>query len=185
MAGEISATSELARRYALALFELARDDNALDAAAADMAALERLIVGDRTLEGVLASQVVPSVEKAAALGVIAERAGLSPLVRNFVGVVATNRRAHALKAIARAFAARVAAHKGLVTAEAATAQPMSDRQLADLKAALKSAFGRDVEVQADVRPDLLGGMVVKVGSRMFDSSLKTKLAGLVAVMKGA
>ncbi len=185
MAGEIAATSELARRYAMALFELARDDAALDGAAADMAALERLIAEDRTLAAVLASQVIPSGEKAAALGAIAERAGLTPLVQKFVGVVANNRRANALRAIARAFAARVAEHNGVLTAEAATAQPLSDRQAADLRAALKAAYGRDVEVQADVRPELLGGMVVKVGSRMFDSSLKTKLAGLVAVMKGA
>lgn len=185
MAVEISPTSELARRYATALFELARDDKALDAAAADMAALDRLVSSDKTLSVVLASQVVASTEKAAALDAIGERAGFSPLARKFIGVVARNRRAAALKAIARAFAMLVAEHKGVLTADAATAQPLSDRQLADLKAALKSAFGREVTVRADVRPELLGGMVVKVGSRMFDSSLRTKLAGLEAVMKGA
>lgn len=184
MASGGQATGETARRYAGALFELAQEAGALDAVAADVHALAELLSEHRDLLDVLRSSVIPRAEKAAVLEAVAEKAGMNAVVRQFAGVTAQNGRAGALPVMARAFADLVAEHKGLLTAEVASAARLSEAQRADVKAALKAAFARDVDVREEVRPELIGGLVVRVGSRLFDSSLQTKLAGLASAMKG-
>ncbi len=185
MSNGLTGLSESARRYANALFELAVETGQLDAAAADMAGLRDVLEGSQPLRLALASPVVSAAEKSGVLKALGDKAKISATTHNFLGVLAQNGRAYELLAVARAFDDLVAKHKGLLTAEVASAAPLSDAQTDALKAALKSAYGRDVAVRAEVRPELIGGLVVNVGSRMFDSSIKTKLAGLAAAMKGA
>jgi F-type H+-transporting ATPase subunit delta len=116
---------------------------------------------------------------------VLERAGLGPLVRNFVGVVARNRRLFALRDMTTAFARLLAAHRGEVTAEVTSAHPLGEAQLARLKAELSAEMKTDVRLQASVDESLLGGLVVRLGSRMIDSSIRSKLRRLEFAMKGA
>ncbi len=184
MAGQ-KRSAEAAERYASALFDLALDAKAIDKAATDAAALRVMLNQSTDLRRLAESPAFSAEEKQAVLQKVAERAGFDPLIRRFLGVIAANRRAGELAAVLDAFAALVADHRGVTTAEVTTAKPLTDAQSKSIAASLKAAIGRDVEIQADVRPEILGGLIVKVGSKMFDSSLKTKLDGLKAAMKGA
>lgn len=184
MAGQQRST-EAAERYASALFDLARDANAIDRAAKDAATLRGMLKSSVDLRRLAESPAYSAEEKQAALQKVAERAGLDPLVRRFLGVIAANRRAAELGGALDAFARLVAEHRGVTTAEVTSATPLTDAQTKAIAASLKTAVGREVEIKADVKPEILGGLVVKVGSKMFDSSLKTKLDGLKAAMKGA
>lgn len=183
--GENAISSEAALRYARALFDLALESKALAKAEADMDALGAAFAESAELRRAAASPVHKAAEKAAALAALAERLKLSPMGRNFVAVTAKNGRAGDLPAIVAAFKQLAAKHRGAVTAEIASADALTATQLKELTTALKTALGRDVEVRAAVRPELIGGLTVKVGSRMFDSSLRTKLDGVRQAMKEA
>lgn len=185
MAGSHAQTAEVAARYAAALFDLARDAGALDAVADGLNAFVALIDVSDDLKNLIDSPAFDVAAKAAGVGAVAEKAGVHDLARRFLGVMAANGRASDVAAAASAFGRKVAAHKGLVTAEVATAHPLRDEQRAALSDALKAAMGRDVELETTVEPALLGGLRVKVGSRLFDASLATKLEGLKHAMKGA
>ncbi len=182
---ENAITGEAGRRYAQALFDLADEAGALDQTEADIAALSAAFADSRELRLVMASPTVSNEDKAGALNALAAKMGLGGLSANFVGVVARNGRGADLPGIARAFAALAAKRRGATSADVASAEPLSAAQLKELKTALKTALGRDVDIRAEVRPELIGGLVVKVGSRMFDSSLSTKLAGMRKTMKEA
>jgi F-type H+-transporting ATPase subunit delta len=184
MAGD-PRSSEAAERYASALFDLAQDAKAIDAVARDAEALSSLLSASEDLRRLAESPAFSAEDKQAGLVAIAERASVHTLLRRFLGVLAQNRRARELGPILLAFAALVAEHRGVTTAEVAAARPLTPAQQKALAAALKSVVGRDVEMRVEVKPEILGGLVVQVGSRMFDSSLKTKLDGLKAAMKGA
>ncbi|GEO82235.1 ATP synthase subunit delta [Pararhodospirillum oryzae] len=174
----------MADRYAVALYELAEERGALDTVSADLVTLQALLDASADLRRVIASPVVGRDAQRKALGVLAEKAGLSDITRNFIGLVASNRRAFALGGMIRAFQNRLAERRGEVTAHVATATALTPAQESALSAALKKAVGNSVSVAATVDPSLLGGMIVRVGSRMVDSSLRTKLKRLHFAMKG-
>lgn len=177
--------SEIAQRYAGALFDLARDANALDSVENEINALLKAIGTSADLRIVLASPVYDAEDQRKAIGAVAEKAGFSALTRNFIGLVARNRRLFALEAMASAFAARLAAHRGEVTAEAISAAPLNEEQAKRLRGEIERVVGKAVKLSMRVDPELLGGLIVKVGSKMIDSSLKTKLSRLKSVMKEA
>lgn len=179
------AVSGPALRYAEALFDLALNERALEAVEGDLKALSNAVEGSADFRAFLTSPVYDADDKARAIAAIAEKAGVSPLTRNFLGVVARNRRLFALESMIAAFRKRLADHRGEVTAEAIAAAPLNDEQTKRLRGEIERVVGKAVNLNVKVDRDLLGGMIVKVGSKMIDSSLKTKLNRLKSVMKEA
>lgn len=177
--------SGAASRYAEALFDLALDQGALETVEKDIAGLAAAIGASADFRGFLTSPVYDAEDKARAVGAIAEKAGLSTLTRNFLGVVAANRRLFALESMIAAFRQRLADHRGEVSAEAIAAAALNDEQTKRLRGEIERVVGKAVNLSVKVDKDLLGGMIVKVGSKMIDSSLKTKLNRLKSVMKEA
>ena len=174
----------LAGRYAAALFELAEADKSLETVAADLKQLRALIGQSSDLERLIRSPVIPREAQGRAMEAVLVKAGAGSLTRRFVGVIAHNRRLFALPGIIAAFAKRLADRRGETQAEVTSARPLSKHQLGALTDALKKAVGTNVLLSTNVDPSLLGGLVVKVGSRMVDSSLKTKLLRLSFAIKG-
>lgn len=175
--------SGLAGRYAIALFDLGKETNALDNVAKNLATLSALLNESSDLKGLTLNPVFSSEEKARAIFAVVKAAKLDQLVANFIGVVANNDRLDQLENIISEFNRILAHHNGEVNASVVTAHKLTKTQLDALKAKLKSMVGSDVNVETEVDDSLLGGMVVKIGSRMIDSSLKTKLANLEESMK--
>jgi F-type H+-transporting ATPase subunit delta len=175
----------IAERYAGALFDLATEARALEAVESDLAALRKLIAASPAFKSFLASPLENADARGRAIAAIAEKAGFGELVRSFLGLVAKNRRLFALDAMAAAFAGRMSAHRGEVAAEAISATPLSDEQSRRVRAEIERKVGKAVNLAQRVDPDILGGLVVKVGSMMIDSSLKTKLNRIRSVMKRA
>ncbi|HJS32622.1 MAG TPA: F0F1 ATP synthase subunit delta [Alphaproteobacteria bacterium] len=184
MAGETSFTAGLAGRYATALYELADEAKALDAVAGDLAQLKTMIAGSADLRQMISSPLVPRDQQAKAMLGVVERAGLNDLTRRFVGAVAKNRRLYRMTAIIDAFNAILAERRGEMTAEITSAKPLSSVQADAVGAALRGALGRKVTVDLKVDPRLIGGLKVKVGSRLVDASLASKLQRLQLAMKG-
>jgi len=184
LAAETSIVSGIAGRYATALFELAVEAKALDAVAADLDRLQAMIAESADLRRLVKSPIFGRDEQRRAIDAVVERAGLSAVVRRFVGVVARNRRLFALEDMIRDFRALLARHRGETMARVVSASPLQPNQLAALKAALREGVGREVNMEVAVDPELLGGLVLKVGSRMIDSSVRTKLQNLKVAMKG-
>lgn len=177
--------SGVAGRYATALFELAEAQSALDAVAADLGGIRAMMNESEDLLRLVRSPIYSAEEQGRAFAAILDKAGASGLVKNFVGLVIQNRRLFALPDMISAYRAILAAKRGEMTADVTSAHPLADAQIESLKAALKSATGRDVHINTKVDAALLGGLVVKVGSRMIDSSLRTKLNSLKIAMKEA
>jgi F-type H+-transporting ATPase subunit delta len=177
--------SGLAERYAAALFELADEQKALDQVAGDLRQLRAMISESAEFQRLIRSPVLSRAEQGRAINAIAEQAGFSQLTRNFIGLVAQNRRLFVVPAIIDAFLALLAERRGEVTAQVTAAQPLTDAQRTLVEEQLKRAVGSKVAVEIKIDPSLLGGMVVKVGSRMVDASLKSKLHRLETAMKGA
>lgn len=175
----------IAARYAGALFELALETKAVDAVDADLKALKSAIRASADLRAFVRSPVYGADDQMKAVAAIAERIGLTPLTRNFLLLVARNRRLFALQPMIEAFAARLSAHRGEVRAEATSAAALSDDHVRRLRHEVEAIVGKTVNLDLKVDPEILGGLVVKVGSTMIDSSLKTKLARLKSVMKEA
>lgn len=184
MAAKNSSAAGVADRYATALYELAAADKLLDAVAADLQQIQGLIARSGDLRRLLHSPVASRDEQGRAVAALAAKAGLNDLTRRFLGLLARNRRLAALGAVIEAYLGLLAAARGQTTADVVSARDLSDRQMADIRAALKKSVGGEVAVTARVDPALLGGLVVKVGSRMVDSSLRTKLQQLRLAMKG-
>lgn len=176
--------ASLAGRYAMALFELARDERQLETVGASLAALKRALAESEDLRTLVSSPLVSREESQRAAAATAEAIGLDPLSRNFVGVLARNRRLSQLGSVIRAFEMLSAGHRGEVTAEVVSAHPLSDDQVAALKEQLRARTGRQVVVDLDVDPSILGGIVVKVGSQRIDGSIRTRLNTLAHAMKG-
>lgn len=185
MVAETMIVSGIAGRYANALFDLARDESALDALAGDIASLGRMIAASDDLKRLVKSPVIRRAAQASALDALMEQAEMSGLTRKFIGLVVKNRRLFALPDMIRGFAQFMSNHRGEIAGEVISAHPLSAAQLAALTAQLKAAVGSDVQLDARVDASLLGGLVVKIGSRMIDSSLRTKLQNLKFAMKGA
>lgn len=175
----------IAGRYADALFDLAGEANAVEAVEADLKSLKGAINGSPELRAFLASPLYGAEDQQRAIDAVAGKAGFSPLVSNFLSLVAKNRRLFALDAMIGAFFERLARHRGEVSAEAVSAAPLSDDHLKRLRGEIEAMVGKAVNLAVSVDPELLGGLVVKVGSTMIDSSLKTKLNRLKSVMKEA
>lgn len=176
--------ASVAGRYASALFDLANDDRKLPDVEQDMLRVEQLIIDNPDLARMVRSPVFSADEQGKAIGAIAARAALAPLTGNFLKLLARNRRLFVLTDIIKAFRGIVARHRGEVTADVVSAHPLNDGQLAALTDTLSgTAGGKKVRISTSVDPALLGGLVVKMGSRMIDSSLKTKLNTLKMRMK--
>jgi F-type H+-transporting ATPase subunit delta len=185
VASNSAGVSGLAERYATALFELAEERRGLDEVAGDLRQLRDMLEGSADFRRLVRSPVLSRDEQGRAVRTLAERAGLSELTRNFLGLVARNRRLFAVPAMIEAYLARLAARRGEITAQVTAAQPLSEIQLAAVNEQLKKAMGSKVAVEVKVDPALLGGLVVKVGSRMVDASLRSKLQRLQVAMRGA
>ncbi len=184
MATDIGGLSGLAGRYATALFELALEGNQLDEVAADLEYLDEALAKSDDLARLVRSPVISRDQQMRALDAIAERAGANDLVRRFLGVLAEHRRLYVLAHAIAAFKMALAAHRGEVRAEVASASKLSDDQMGAIRAALGKVVGGTVAIDARVDKDLIGGLVVRVGSRMVDGSLKTKLDRLHLAMRG-
>ena len=184
MASKTQGTTGLAGRYATALFELADESKQLDAVADDLRSLNRMIDDSADLYRLIRSPVLSRDEQAGGLAAIMEKAGIGDLTRRFVGVVGTNRRLFVLPDIIRGYLAELASRRGEVTAEVVSAKALTEKQVQSLTDGLRRAVGTPVSVESRVDPGLLGGLVVKLGSRMVDSSLRTKLQRLRLAMKG-
>jgi F-type H+-transporting ATPase subunit delta len=175
--------ASVAGRYASALFDLALEAKSLNEVEADLDRLQGLLDGSDDLRRLVRSPVFSADEQVRAIAAVASRAGMSPLTANFVGLLARNRRLFVLADVLKAFRQIVARHRGEVTAEVVSAHPLSQQQLAQLTDTLSTtAGGRRVRVAARVDPRTLGGLVVKMGSRMIDSSIRTKLDNLKIAM---
>jgi F-type H+-transporting ATPase subunit delta len=186
VAGEDHIISGMAGRYANALFELARENKATDAVKADLEQFDALIAGNADLARLVRSPVFGADEQLKALSAILDKAGISGLAANFLRVITTNRRLFAVRDMIRAYRALVARHKGEVTAQVTVAEPLSDTNIDALKGALKSVTGgKDIDLDVRIEPAIIGGLIVKVGSRMVDSSLRTKLNAIKLAMKEA
>lgn len=183
IASENISLSGLAGRYAVALFELAAEENTLDNVAEELGALGALLKSSEELQMLTTSPIISRANQAAAMSELMRAAGFSKIVENFIGVVTANRRLDQLANMINEFNRMLSHHRGEVNASVTTANKLDKNQLDALGAKLKSMVGSDVNLQAHVDGELLGGMVVRVGSRMIDSSLKTKLANLEATMK--
>jgi len=177
-------TSGLAGRYAKALFDLATEQNQRDQVAADLGRLKAMLDDSADLMRLVKSPAFSREEQGRAMQQVLERAGLGELTRRFIAVVARNRRLFALPRMIDAFAALVAEAKGEISATVTSAAPLSDAQLAQIRDTLATRAKRSVAVTATVDPALIGGLVVRLGSRMIDSSIRTKLQMLEIAMKG-
>jgi F-type H+-transporting ATPase subunit delta len=183
VAGEEPIVSGMAGRYATALFELARDTGAIDQTMADLDRFDALIADSPDLLRLVRSPVFTAEQQQGALAAVLDRAGIGALAANFLLLVTAKRRLFAVRDMIRAFRALVAGYKGEVTAHVTVAEKLADRHLEALKDALKAVTGKDVTLDVTVEPAIIGGLVVKVGSRMVDSSLKTKLNSIKHAMK--
>lgn len=184
MAAETTGLSGIAGRYASALYELADESKALDAVARDLRALRGLVDGSDDLRRLTRSPLISRRGQAKAMEAVLVQAGIGETVRHFVGVAAQNRRLFLLTAMIDAFLAILAARRGEMTADVTSAAPLAERQVEALRAQLAKAAGKAVNLNFKVDPALIGGLVVKVGSRMVDSSLRSKLQRLQLAMKG-
>jgi len=184
VAGEDPIISGMAGRYATALFELALDNKAVDAVKNDLDQFDALVSGSSDLNRVVRSPAFDADEQLKALSAILAKAGIAGLAANFLRVITTNRRLFAVRDMIRTYRTLVARHKGEVTAQVTVAEKLSDKNLDALKTALKSVTGgKDIDLDVKIDPAIIGGLIVKVGSRMVDSSLRTKLNSIKLAMK--
>lgn len=175
--------SGVAARYASALFDLAREGNSIDAVAADLDRFDSLIQASPDLQRLIRNPIFTAEEQAGAIGALIGRAGITGLVGNFIRLVASNRRLFALPDMIRAFRELVADARGIVRAQVTLAEPPSDRALNDIKAALRDVAKAEVNLDVKIDPSLIGGLIVKMGSRMVDASVRTKLNSIRLAMK--
>jgi F-type H+-transporting ATPase subunit delta len=172
-----------ARRYANALFELAQDGDALDAAERDMQALGEALEASEDLRALCTSPLYDRAEQMRAMDAVTGKMGLSDLVRKTVGLLAAKRRLFMLDDVIDVFSRLMAEHRGEVTADVTAARKMSDAQREALARTLKEAIGREVKLNVTVDEGIIGGLVVRVGSKMVDSSIRSRLAALQNAMK--
>lgn len=175
----------VAARYASALFELATEVGNVAGVEADLSKFDALLDESEDLRRLIASPVFSIEDQARGLSAVLAKAEISGLAANFFNLVTKNRRLFVLPQIIKAFRAIAARARGEVTAVVTSAVPLKDDQVAALKESLKAAVGKEVNLTAKVDPSLIGGLIVKLGSRMIDSSLKTKLAGLKNALGGS
>lgn len=183
MTGQKPIVSGAAGRYATALFELALEQKSVDAVKADLDRFAALLADNPELSRLVRSPVFGADEQTRALTAVLSSAGIGGLAAKFLLLVAANRRLFAIGHILKAFRLLVAQWKGEVSAEATVAEKLDDKHLAALRSALKNVTGKDVDLDVKVDPSIIGGLIVKLGSRMVDTSLKTKLNAIKHAMK--
>src|SRR5947209_3503094 len=176
--------ASLAGRYASALFDLAHDQRQIEAVGNSLDALNQALADSKDFNELVTSPLVSREEAGKAFDAIAPQLNLDPLAANFLGVLARNGRKNQLRPVIRAFRRLASEHRGETTAEVVTARPLNDDQIAQLRAQLRTRAGRDVNIDATVDPNILGGIVVKLGSQQIDASIRTKLNRLASAMKG-
>ena len=185
VASDLSGIAGVASRYATALFELSLDNGELETANAGLSKLKLLIEESQELRSFIKSPLFTREDQSKVIKQIAAKSGLSKNVTNFLNLVASKNRLFALDSMISAWETMFAAHSGEVSAEIISATDLSEQQRDALETCLEEAIGSKVKIEESVDPTLLGGLIVKVGSKMIDSSLKTKLQRLQLVMKGA
>jgi F-type H+-transporting ATPase subunit delta len=176
--------ASLGGRYAIALFELARDSKTIDTVEQSLATIRDALAQSADFKALTLSPLVARGAAVKAVLATADELGIDATTKNFLGVLAENRRLAKLPAITRAFRELAARHRGEVSAEVASAYPLTDEQVVELKQQLRQRVGREVAVDLSVDPALLGGLVVRIGSQMIDSSIRTRLNTLAHAMKG-
>jgi F-type H+-transporting ATPase subunit delta len=175
--------SGVAGRYASALFDLAREQRAIDAVSADLDRFDALLRDSQDLQRLVRSPVFSAEEQERAIAAILGKTGIGGFAANFIRLVASNRRLFALPDMIRAYRELVADHKGIVRAQVTLAEQPSDRVLSDITSALRDVAKAEVDLDIRIDPSLIGGLVVKMGSRMVDASLRTKLNSIRLAMK--
>ena len=185
MASEQPIVAGMAGRYATALFALALEEKTLDQVRADLDQFDALVAGNEDLMRLVRSPVFSADEQVRALEAVLKAAKIEGIAANFLKLVAMKRRLFAIRAIIKVFRALVARHKGELTASVTVAETLSDKHLAALKSALNAVTGKDVDLNVEIDPAIIGGLVVKLGSRMVDTSLRTKLNTIKTAMKEA
>ncbi len=183
MANSESIPSGVTARYASALFDLALSEKKIPAVEKDLKRFDNLMSGSEDLKRLVVSPVFSADEQYRAIDALLGKAKITGLVGNFVRVVAKNRRLFAMQGMLTAYRKLVADHKGEVSAEVTLAKTLSAAQSKELKTALKNAVGKEVAINATIDPSILGGMIVKVGSRQIDTSIKTRLSSLKLALK--
>ena len=183
MAQSGSLISGVAERYAGSLFELALESKSVESVEKDLTRVEQLLAGSADLKRLIESPVFSADDQFKAIGAVADKAGIKGLVGNFLRVVAKNRRLFAVPGMIRAYRRIAAEQRGEVSAEVTSAHALTAAQQNELKATLREVAGKDVSVAVTVDPSLLGGLIVKIGSRQIDTSLKTKLNSLKLALK--
>ena len=176
--------ASLAGRYASALFDLARDERQIDAVGRSLDMLNQALLDSKDFAELIESPLVSRDEAGKTFAALAPQLGIDPITVNFLGVLARNGRKSELRPVIRLFRRLAADHRGETTADVITARPLKDDQIAALKQQLRSRAGREVTIDAQVDPQILGGIVVKLGSQMIDASIRTKLNRLAKAMKG-
>ena len=184
MAAENTGLSGLAGRYALALLDLADEQNQLDAVAEDLRGLDAAIAESEDLRRLIRSPLYTRAQQSQAMTAILDQAGTAEMTRRFVLLVARNRRLFALDRMIAAYLAELARRRGEITAQVTSATALDDEQHRALVETLRNEVGAKVQVEVDVDPSLIGGLIVRVGSRMIDNSLRSKLQRLQLAMKG-
>jgi F-type H+-transporting ATPase subunit delta len=177
--------SGMAGRYATALFDLARETNAIDAVKADLGRFIGLVAESPDLTRLVRSPVFSADEQLQALSAVLERAEIGGLAAKFLKLVTTNRRLFAVRDMVKAYRQLVAEYKDEATAEVTVAERLKDEHVAALRSALKAVSGKDVDLDIKIDPAIIGGLVVKLGSRMVDTSLRTRLNAIRHAMKEA
>jgi F-type H+-transporting ATPase subunit delta len=176
--------ASLAGRYASALFDLARDQRQIESVGNSLDALGQALLDSKDFAELVSSPLVSRDQAGKAFAALAPQLNLDPITANFLGVLARNGRKNELRNVIRAYRRLAAEHRGETTAEVVTARPLNDDQLAALKAQLRARAGREVAIDASVDSNILGGIVVKLGSQQIDASIRTKLNRLASAMKG-
>jgi F-type H+-transporting ATPase subunit delta len=184
VATDIQHDTGLAGRYATAVFELGQEQRSIEALEKDFASIRAAIAGSPDLARLVRSPVFGQEEQVRALSAVLSQMGVSTLAKNFVLLIASKRRLFVLNDIIAAFEKMVANMRGEVQATVTSARMLNDGELTELKAVLKAKLGREPRLETKVDPSLLGGLVVKVGSRMIDTSLRAKLNGIRMAMRG-
>ena len=182
---ENPSVSGVSGRYATALFELARDEKSIDTVKADLDRFDAMLADSADLKRLVRSPVFSSEDQLKALAPILERSGIGGLAAQFVKLSAANRRLFAIRDMVRAYRELVAREKGEATANVTVAEQLKPEHLAALRAALKAVSGKEVDLDVKIDPAIIGGLVVKLGSRMVDASLRTKLNAMKHAMKEA
>ena len=185
MAGEASYSHGIAGRYATALFEIAKEEKSLDSVEKDLTALAGAFDASPELSSFIQSPAYGRDDQTNAISAITAKMGLSPVVANTVSLMASKGRLFAVPALIEAVSAMIAEERGEMTAEVTSAKALTKAQSDKLAATLKSRFGKDIKIDATVDESIIGGLIVKVGSKMIDSSIASKLSSLQKVMKEA